>query len=57
MGVTPIAVLGCGRIGGYIRGLARHRGPLVSVYDVIPEVAAETSRELGVQAASSVGRC
>ena len=28
---------------------------LVSVYDVIPEVAAETSRELGVQAASSVG--
>jgi predicted dehydrogenase len=27
---------------------------LVSVHDVIPEMAAETSRELGVQAASSV---
>ena len=56
-GVTPIAVLGCGRIGRmHARGLARHPGAqLVSVYDVIPEVAAETSRELGVQAASSVG--
>jgi len=49
-GVTPIAVLGCGRIGRmHARGLARHPGAqLVSVYDVIPEVAAEASRELGV---------
>ena len=37
-GVTPIAVLGCGRIGRmHARGLARHPGAqLVSVYDVIP---------------------
>jgi len=54
--VIPIAVLGCGRIGRmHARGLARHPGArLVSVYDVIPEAAAETSRELGVPAADSI---
>jgi myo-inositol 2-dehydrogenase/D-chiro-inositol 1-dehydrogenase len=55
-GVTSIAVLGCGRIGRmHARGLARHpEANLVAVYDVVPQMAAETSRELGVQAASSV---
>jgi predicted dehydrogenase len=39
----------------HARVLARHPGArLVSVYDVIPEMAVETSRELGAQAASSV---
>ena len=54
--VTSIAVLGCGRIGRmHARGLARHPGAnLVAVYDVVQQMAAETSRELGVQAASSV---
>jgi len=54
--VISIAVLGCGRIGRmHARGLARHPGArLVSVYDVIPEAAAETSRELAVRAAASV---
>jgi myo-inositol 2-dehydrogenase/D-chiro-inositol 1-dehydrogenase len=54
--VTPIAVLGCGRIGRmHARVLARHPGAhLVAVYDVIPEMAAETSRELGARAAASV---
>jgi myo-inositol 2-dehydrogenase/D-chiro-inositol 1-dehydrogenase len=54
--VIPIAVLGCGRIGRmHARGLARHPGArLVSVYDVIPEAAADTARELGVAAADSI---
>jgi myo-inositol 2-dehydrogenase/D-chiro-inositol 1-dehydrogenase len=54
--VTSIAVLGCGRIGRmHARVLARHPGAqLVSVYDVIPDTAAETSRELGVRSAASV---
>ena len=55
-GVIPIAVLGCGRIGRmHARVLARHPGAhLVAVYDLIPEAATETSRELGVRAAASV---
>jgi myo-inositol 2-dehydrogenase/D-chiro-inositol 1-dehydrogenase len=55
-GVTSIAVLGCGRIGRmHARVLARHPGAnLVAVYDVVPQIAAEASHELGVQAASSV---
>jgi myo-inositol 2-dehydrogenase/D-chiro-inositol 1-dehydrogenase len=54
--VIPIAVLGCGRIGRmHARVLARHPGAhLVAVYDLIPEAAAETSRELGVRAAAGV---
>ena len=54
--VTSIAVLGCGRIGRmHARVLARHPAArLVAVYDLIPQMAAETARELGVQAAASV---
>ncbi|MDE2516097.1 MAG: inositol 2-dehydrogenase [Rhodospirillales bacterium] len=53
---VAIAVLGCGRIGRmHARVLARHpRTRLIAVYDVMADAAAETARELGVQAAASV---
>jgi len=54
--VISIAVLGCGRIGRmHARALARHSGArLAAVYDVVPDLAADTARELGVRAAASV---
>jgi myo-inositol 2-dehydrogenase/D-chiro-inositol 1-dehydrogenase len=56
MPLTPISVLGCGRIGRmHARVLAQNpKARLVSVYDLVVEAAAETSRELGVRVATSV---
>jgi myo-inositol 2-dehydrogenase/D-chiro-inositol 1-dehydrogenase len=50
------AVLGCGRIGRmHAQNLARHPlVELVAVYDVLPNVAQEIARNLGVRAAASV---
>src|SRR5471032_2173148 len=54
--MTSIAVLGCGRIGRmHARVIARHpKAKLACVYDVVPEAAAETARELGVKVAATV---
>jgi len=56
MPLTSISVLGCGRIGRmHARMLAQHRkARLVSLYDLVAETAAETSRELGVRLAKSL---
>ncbi len=55
--MVAFAVLGCGRIGRmHARNLARHpRAKLVSVYDIAAPAAADTARELGAEAAASVG--
>ena len=54
--MVAFAVLGCGRIGRmHARNLASHpRAELLSVYDIAARSAADTARELGVRAASSV---
>src|SRR6266853_76189 len=54
--MVGMAVLGCGRIGRmHARNLARHpRAKLVMVFDVLPEAAQQTARELDVKIARSV---
>jgi len=54
--MSGLAVIGCGRIGRlHAQILARHpRAHLVYVFDVDPQVAGKTARELGVAAAASL---
>jgi myo-inositol 2-dehydrogenase / D-chiro-inositol 1-dehydrogenase len=54
--MIAMAVLGCGRIGRlHARNLARHpRVRLLTVFDVLPEAAQQTARELGTKSAGSL---
>ena len=54
--MVRFAVLGCGRIGRmHAQNLARHPSvELVSVFDVLADVAREVAGQLGVKAAASV---
>jgi len=54
--MVGMAVLGCGRIGRmHARNLSQHpRVELISVFDIVPESAADTAAELGVKASPSV---
>ena len=54
--MVRFAVLGCGRIGRmHAQNLARHPSvELVSVFDVVPDVAKSVAAELGVRATASV---